>query len=86
MLRNTLKNAPATTAITALCTLVFLVTAIQARSITDVIWASSVGERAVLFGPMIFEWGYLRTLSAGFVHIDITHLALNMFMLSLIHI
>lgn len=84
MLRNTLKNAPATTAIAALCTLVFLVTAIQARSITDVIWGSPVGESTVLFGPMVFEWGYLRTLTAGFLHLDITHLALNMFMLVLI--
>ncbi|MBC3179236.1 rhomboid family intramembrane serine protease [Corynebacterium lujinxingii] len=84
MLRNTLKNAPATTAIAALCTLVFVVTAIQARSITDVIWDSPVGESTVLFGPMVFEWGYLRTLTAGFLHLDITHLALNMFMLVLI--
>ena len=80
-LKNTLKNAPATSVIAALCTLVFVVTAVQSRSVMDVIWDSPVGEQMILFGPLVYDWGYLRTLSAGFLHLDITHLALNMFML-----
>ncbi|OFL18569.1 rhomboid family intramembrane serine protease [Corynebacterium sp. HMSC067D03] len=80
-LKNTLKNAPATSVIAALCTLVFVVTAVQSRSVMDVIWDSPVGEQMILFGPLVYDWGYLRTLSAGFLHLDITHLVLNMFML-----
>lgn len=81
MLRNTLRNTPATAAIAAICTLVFLAAALQARSLTDVVWDSAVGADTILYGPEIAGPGYLRTLTSGFLHLDITHLFVNMFML-----
>ena len=61
-LRNLPRTAPATTAITAICTLVFLVAALQARSVTDVVWDSPVGTHTILYGPEVYaqlceRWG-----------------------------
>lgn len=84
MLKNVLRGAPATTAIAAVCTLVFVVAALQARSISDVVWDSAAGSATVLWGPLVDGPGYLRVLTSGFMHLDITHLFLNMFMLVLI--
>lgn len=83
-LRNLPRTAPATTAIAVICTLVFFAAAIQARSLTDVVWDSAIGASTVLYGPEVYGAGYLRTLTAGFMHLDITHLFLNMFMLVLV--
>lgn len=83
-LRNLPRTAPVTTAITVICTLVFFAAAIQARSLTDVVWDSAIGASTVLYGPEVYGAGYLRTLTAGFMHLDITHLFLNMFMLVLV--
>lgn len=83
-LRNLPRIAPATTAIAVICTLVFFAAAIQARSFTDVVWDSAIGASTVLYGPEVSGAGYLRTLTAGFMHLDITHLFLNMFMLVLV--
>ena len=83
-LRNLPRTAPATTAIAAICTLVFFVAALQARSLTDVVWDSAVGSSTILYGPEVYGAGYLRALTAGFMHLDITHLFLNMFMLVLV--
>lgn len=84
ILRNLPRTAPATTAIAAICTLVFLVAALQARSLTDVVWDSAVGSSTILYGPEVYGAGYLRALTAGFMHLDVTHLFLNMFMLVLV--
>lgn len=83
-LRKLPRTAPATTAITVICTLVFFAAAIQARSLTDVVWDSAVGANTILYGPEVYGAGYLRALTAGFMHLDITHWFLNMFMLVLV--
>ncbi|MDN8626188.1 rhomboid family intramembrane serine protease [Corynebacterium ureicelerivorans] len=83
-LRDLPRTAPATTVIAAICTVVFLAAALQARSLTDVVWDSAVGASTVLYGPEVYGAGYLRTLTAGFMHLDITHLFLNMLMLVLV--
>lgn len=83
-LRYLPRTAPATTVIAAICTVVFLVAALQARSLTDVVWDSVVGASTVLYGPEVYGVGYLRALTAGFMHLDITHLFLNMLMLVLV--
>ena len=83
-LRNVLRDAPATATIAALCVAVFCVTAIQARSITDVVWDSWLGRTMILFGPEVAGAGFLRALTAGFLHLDITHLFLNVLMLVLV--
>ena len=61
-LRNLPRTAPATTAIAAICTLVFLVAALQARSLTDVVWDSAVGSSTILYGPEVYGAGYLLSL------------------------
>ncbi|UIZ92178.1 rhomboid family intramembrane serine protease [Corynebacterium sp. CNCTC7651] len=81
VIRNSLRGAPVTSAITAICIVVFLITALQARSITDVVWDSPLGSAMILWGPLVEGLGYLRPLTAGFLHLDITHLFLNMLML-----
>lgn len=59
----------------------FIITAVQSRSLTDVVWDSRLGEQMVLWGPLVTGAGYLRPLTAGFLHLDATHLFLNMFLL-----
>lgn len=85
-LRTLFFRAPATAVITALCVAVFAVTAIQARSLSDSVWGSDLGIRMVLYGPFVTTEpaGWLRLFSAGFLHLDITHLVLNMLMLVLV--
>ncbi|SDM03124.1 Membrane associated serine protease, rhomboid family [Corynebacterium mycetoides] len=84
--RTLFYRAPATAAITALCVLVFAVTAAQSRSLNDLVWGSSLGVRMVLYGPFVTEepLGWLRLITAGFLHLDATHLFVNMLMLVLI--
>ena len=48
------------------------------------VWDSPVGTHTILYGPEVYGAGYLRALTAGFMHLDITHLFLNMFMLVLV--
>ena len=84
MLRLSMKNAPATGAIAAICVVVYVVTAAQSRSLTDVIWESPLGSAMILWGPLVDGTGYIRPLTAGFLHLDITHLVLNLLMLVLI--
>lgn len=64
--------------------MVFVITALQSRSLTDVIWNSPLGENMILWGPLVDGPGYLRPLTAGFLHVDATHLFLNMLMLVII--
>lgn len=84
MLKTQFKGAPATAVIAALCCAVFVVTAVQARSLTDVVWDSWLGSNMILWGPLVDGPGYLRALTAGFLHLDITHLFLNMLLLAVI--
>lgn len=83
-LRNQFKGAPATAAIAAVCVLVFAVTAVQARSLTNVVWDSPLGAALILFGPLVEGWGFARPLTAGFLHLDISHLFVNVLMLVLV--
>ena len=82
MLKTQFKGAPATAVIAALCCAVFVITAVQARSLTDVVWDSWLGSNMILWGPLVDGPGYLRALTAGFLHLDITHLFLNMLLLA----
>lgn len=84
MLKNQFKGAPVTAAIAVLCCVVFVITAVQARSITDVVWDSWLGSNLILWGPLVDGPGYARALTAGFLHLDITHLFVNMLLLAVI--
>jgi len=82
-LNRVLYGAPATAIIAALCVGAFLVAALDAHSLIDVIWTSRAGTSTVLWGPFVVDerFGWLRTLTSGFMHLDITHLTVNVLML-----
>jgi len=82
-LKRVLYGAPATATIASLCVGAFLVAAFQAHSLIDVIWSSHAGTSTVLWGPFVAgePFGLLRALTSGFMHLDITHLTVNVLML-----
>lgn len=82
--KNFFRGAPATASITSACVVVFAITAVQARSLTDVVWDSPLASHMILFGPLVEGAGYLRPLAAGFLHLDASHLFMNMLMLVLL--
>ena len=85
-MKKLLYGAPATTVIALLCAGVFLLTALSSRSVSDVIWGSGLGSRFVLWGPGVTatDWGFLRALTSGFLHVDISHLTINLITLVII--
>lgn len=83
--RSLFRGAPATVLITIVCLGVFVITALQSHSISNVVWGSSLAESMVLFGPFIdAPSATFRTLLAGFLHVDISHVAVNMITLALL--
>lgn len=84
-LTNLRRTAPATCIFTIICIAVYLITAVQARSLESV-WTSDLGTRMVLWGPFVQgePFGALRALTAVFMHLDIGHLAFNLFFLLLV--
>ena len=84
--RTLFYRAPATAAITAVCVAVTLITALQSRAPGNFVWGSELGVRMVLYGPFVTEgpMGWFRMLTAGFLHLDVTHLFVNMLMLVLV--
>ncbi|MHA2787594.1 rhomboid family intramembrane serine protease [Corynebacterium sp. S7] len=85
-IRNFTRQAPATTVIALICVGVFLVTAVQSRSLGDLVWGSQLGIHMVLWGPFVSSepLGALRAITSMFLHLDIGHLTLNMLFLLLI--
>ncbi len=84
-IRNLFRNAPATAVITAACVVLFIASAAQAGSLTNTVGGSDIGADLVLFGPFAAQpMGWTRALTAGFLHLDVTHLFVNVLMLALI--
>lgn len=85
-LRRWYRDAPATTTFTSLAVLVWLVTAVQSRSIMANLSASALADAWILWGPAVLAspLGPLRTIGAIFLHVDLSHLAINAFLLMLI--
>lgn len=85
-MRKLLAGAPATATIAALCVGAFVVAALGAHSLIDVIWSSHIGTSTVLWGPFVVDerFGWLRAVTSGFMHLDITHLTVNVLMLVVI--
>ncbi|MEX3505361.1 rhomboid family intramembrane serine protease [Corynebacterium sp. LK2510] len=79
-------RTPVSAAIALACLAVYALTSMQAKSLTNPVWGSTLGTRMVLYGPLASgeEWGWLRTVAAGFLHVDPTHIFVNLFMLALI--
>ncbi|WKK62553.1 rhomboid family intramembrane serine protease [Corynebacterium sp. P8-C1] len=82
-MNRVLYGAPATATIASLCVGAFLVAALDAHSLIDVIWSSRLGTFTVLWGPFVESerFGLLRAVTSGFMHLDITHLTVNVLML-----
>lgn len=85
-LRRWYRDVPATTTFTALAVLVWLVTAVQSRSLMANLSGSSLADAWILWGPAVLSspLGPLRTIGAVFLHVDLSHLAINAFLLMLI--
>ncbi|WP_245974970.1 rhomboid family intramembrane serine protease [Corynebacterium alimapuense] len=85
-LRRWWRDAPATTLFTLTAVVVWLITAVQSRSITANLSDSALADRWLLWGPLVsadgFDW--LRALGSVFLHVDLGHLAINSFLLALI--
>lgn len=76
--RRWARQAPVTVAIAALACAAWLVCAIQSRSIMGTGY-SALAQSWMLFGPEVFTgWGWLRAIGFLFIHLDISHLALNL--------
>lgn len=59
---------------------IFAITAIQARSVTE-LRSSEVFTEGALWGPFMASGEYWRLLTAGFLHFSLIHVAVNMFSL-----
>jgi membrane associated rhomboid family serine protease len=59
---------------------IFAITALQARSITE-LRSSEVFTEGALWGPFMASGEYWRLLTAGFLHFSLIHVAVNMFSL-----
>lgn len=79
------REAPATFLFALLAIVVWVITAIQSRSITYSLADSRLGDAWILWGPTtaVETFGVLRAVTAIFLHLDLVHLAINMFLLIL---
>lgn len=84
-LKSFYRTAPATLIITGASIILWFVAAFQARSLTNVFNDSELVHNMMVWGPA-FELGnqWWTPLSYAFMHLDIGHLTVNMFMLMLI--
>lgn len=67
-------------------TLMWAITAAQSRSLTGSLNNTPVGDSLILFGPdaVVLPAGIAHVVGAMFLHVSISHLAMNLFMLLLI--
>lgn len=84
-LKSFYRTAPATLIITGASIILWFVAAFQARSLTNVFNDSELVHNMMVWGPA-FELRnqWWTPLSYAFMHLDIGHLTVNMFMLMLI--
>lgn len=63
----------------------YAVTLLQSRSLTNSLHGSSFGDALVLWGPAVIaeDFGVLRALGFNFLHLDLGHLAVNLFIILL---
>lgn len=75
--RRWARQAPVTVAIAALACAAWSVCALQSRSLLDTGY-SALAQSWMLFGPeLLTGWGWLRAVGFLFIHLDVSHLALN---------
>lgn len=79
------RQAPASTGISLAVIAVYLMTAVQSRSIQNNLWDSSIADAWILWGPgMTDGFGPLRAVGAMFLHIGPGHMILNLVLLWLL--
>lgn len=79
------RQAPASTGISLAVIAVYLVTAVQSRSIQNNLWDSSIADAWILWGPgMTNGFGPLRAVGGMFLHIGPGHMILNLVLLWLL--
>ena len=84
-LKSFYRAAPATLIITGVSIVFWLIAAFQARSLTDVFSHSELVRTMMVWGPdFVMANHWWTPLSYAFMHLDIGHLTVNMFMLMLI--
>ncbi|WP_291314490.1 rhomboid family intramembrane serine protease [Corynebacterium sp. UBA2622] len=85
-IRKLFSHTPATAVVCVACLAVFVVSALQARSLGNTIGHSRLGADMVLYGPFAASepLGWTRALTAGFAHLDVTHISVNLLMLALV--
>ncbi|MBX8995063.1 rhomboid family intramembrane serine protease [Corynebacterium testudinoris] len=86
MLRRWYRDVPATTALIAANVLVWLITAVQSRSLMGNLSNSQLADDWLLWGPYVSQDGasWFRAIGSMFLHVGMGHLAINCFMLALI--
>ncbi|WP_239088615.1 rhomboid family intramembrane serine protease [Corynebacterium macginleyi] len=83
MVKNYLRTAPVTSVIALICIIAWSITAIQARTLGETFFFSTLSQDWALWGPH-YAHAPLTALSSEFMHLDGGHLAVNMVMLLLI--
>lgn len=83
MVRNYVRDTPATALIAIVCTIAWLITAVQARTLGATFYDSALAADWGLWGPE-YPLAPQTALSSEFMHLDAGHLAVNMIMLLLI--
>lgn len=63
----------------------YALTALQSRSLSHSLHSSSLGDALILWGPAVIteDLGLLRAVGFNFLHLDVGHLAVNLFILLL---
>lgn len=80
--RAAYNQAPATVILSLSTLIIFLITAVQSRSITDNLYDSWLGDHWILYTPQMHDpLGMLRAIGSMFLHIGPAHLAINLFLL-----
>lgn len=79
------RQAPASTTISLVVIAVYLVTAVQSRSVQNNLWDSPLADAWILWAPgMTDGFGPLRAVGGMFLHIGPGHMLLNLFLLWLL--
>ncbi|MCK7637230.1 rhomboid family intramembrane serine protease [Corynebacterium pygosceleis] len=86
MARDLYRQAPVSAATVALIVLIFTVTAVQSRSLTDNLSGSGLGDAWILYLPLMdgSPLGPLRALGSSLLHLGVGHMLVNTVLLYLI--
>lgn len=83
VVRNYANQAPVTAALGVVMTVIFVTTAFQSASVMQPLRDTPFGEHLILFGPLAttLPGGISHVMGSMFLHVSLSHLAMNLFML-----